>query len=146
MGVRQVYLERHFLSLSSTPGPRDIPPPPLSPSCFPGQVHPGHSTARGQSATFQWLHTPMGRALDSCMGGRGGAGRQAGREKFSRGQLSCCGHYSDTKSSLQSGQQEASQPPWVLKGESVTAGAFETVKSIREQNCYGHHGRHFLHW
>lgn len=58
-------------------------PPPLGPSYFPGQVDPGHSTARGQNATFQWLHTPWGRAPDSFMGGevehgarkRGGEGK-----------------------------------------------------------------------
>lgn len=45
------------------------------PSCFPGQVHPGRLTARGQSATFQWLHTTPGRATDSFVGGEGRVGR-----------------------------------------------------------------------
>lgn len=53
-----------------------LPPLPI-PSCFPGQVHPGHPTARGQSATFQWLHTTTGRAPDSFVGG-GGRAREAG--------------------------------------------------------------------
>lgn len=72
-------------TLSSTSFPSIPPwghgaffPPPLSPSCFPGQVHPGRSTARGQSATFQWLNT-LGEGSGFLHGGWGGARRQAGR-------------------------------------------------------------------
>lgn len=64
-----------FLSLHPTPRPWGKLLPPLpTPSCFPVQVQPGGLTARGQSATFQWLHTTTRRAPDSFVGGGGGQG------------------------------------------------------------------------
>ena len=52
--------------------------PPPSLSCFPGQVHPGHSLP-GVRVPHSRGFTPHREGWDSCMGGRGGAGLPAER-------------------------------------------------------------------
>lgn len=112
-----------FLSLHPTSRPWGTPSPPLlSPSCFPGQVHPGHSTARGQSATFQWLHTTKARALDSCVGGGAGPRSRAGREKSSRGCFSHCALQSGTKSWSREGNRPRVPPEWARSSSSTSLG------------------------
>ena len=52
--------------------------PPLSLSCFPGQVHPGHSLP-GVRVPHSSGFAPHREGWDSCMGGRGGAGLRGER-------------------------------------------------------------------
>lgn len=80
---------RHFLSLHPTPRPGGTPPPPLSPSCFPGRSIqdtplPGVRVPHSSGFTPPW-----GGLRIPAWGVRWGkeAGREVGREKFSRGRL-----------------------------------------------------------
>lgn len=105
-------------------------------SCFPGQVHPGHLTARGQSATFQWLHTTPGRAPDPLQGVGGGAEKQGGKSSAEAALAKCAlrsgakswghGGQQDAKNSFQSGQEEAPQlSGWGRK--AITADVVEIL-------------------
>lgn len=52
--------------------------------------------ARGQSATFQWLHRQGGFWIPSWGVEVRKGGREEGREKF-RDDSDCCAHYSETE-------------------------------------------------
>lgn len=113
-------------------------PPPLSPSCFPGQVHPGHLAARGQSATFQWLHTPHGEGSGILHGGWG-CGRE-GKVQQRLIRLLCPLLWDQSHGagratgSPRTPSRSPSTSEFRRKKKAWLAGTVETVKSVREHS------------
>lgn len=138
------YTSLYFLSLSHPKSMRHSSPHPPSPESFlfprpgPSRTH----NARGQSATFQWLHRQGGFWIPSWGVGVGQEGRQRGRSSAEEDSAGCT-HDSGTKVMGQWSQQGPPEvpPEQVRSGHSISSGLKKeavtcrhTVKSSREHN------------
>ena len=123
---------QHFLSLCPTPRPRgSLPLPWVFPVSQARSIQDTH--CQGSECHIPVASHPHREGWDSCMGGRGGAGRQAGRELFSRGRLATVPITLRPRSRGGKGNRSPTAPSRVGKKQTLNLAGLGRGRSSR--NC-----------